>query len=235
MKKIIMFLLILLGPFMALAKEYEVSSIKTKLDISDEYIVLTRENLKDNGNLSELGISKEYIESVMEDSDLYYVITKKDVPFELFIAVPEKQLEFDNLKDVNNEKLNNIKEDIVKKTKSQVLNVYDNKYKFIMVDYFDKETNYYIVNYYTVVNSRGYNFQFQKKIEITDIEKIELKKIIDSVDIETDNNSKDNTPSKDSKAPSDFNYNNIIYAIILGSIAGIVSYIIIVNRDKKKA
>ena len=231
MKKIIMFLLILLGPVMIMAKEYEVPSIKTKLDISDEYIVLTRENLKDNGNLKELGITKEYIENVMKDSDLYYVITKKDVPFELFIAVPEKQLEFDNLKNIDNEKLKDIENSLSKKTESEVISIYNNDYKFIVVDYFDKDTNYYIVNYYTVVNAHGYNFQFQKKTKITDIEKIELRKIIDSVNIE----SSEITPNKDSKAPSDFNYNNIIYAIILGSIAGIVSYIIIVNRDKKEA
>ena len=54
MKKLIIFILIVLCPFIMFAKDYETSDINIKLEISDKYIVLTNSNLKDNEDLKKL-------------------------------------------------------------------------------------------------------------------------------------------------------------------------------------
>ena len=82
---------------MALAKEYIASDINTKINISDEYIVLTRDNL-DEDSLNKLNVSKEYLEEVMYNDNIYYIIAKENISNEIIVVVPENKLPFKNLK-----------------------------------------------------------------------------------------------------------------------------------------
>lgn len=227
MKKLIAFLFIALFPVLVFAKEYEEESINIKLNIKDEYVTLTRDNLDNNENLNKLGLTKELMSQLMKGNNIYFDIIKSDMSYEILVVVPKTKVAIDNLTKQDDFFLENLKKELVKSTGAEVSSIYKNSYNYVVVEYFDKNTNYYIVNYYTVVNSRGYNFQLQKKSKITDDEKKDLMELVDSVKykvIEEKKETKEETKKEEEK--EGFNYMNIVYGAILGAMAGIATYYI---------
>lgn len=219
---------------MIFAKEYEVEDINIKLDIKDDFIVLTRDNLENNEDLNNLNITKDTMQTMMTINNIYLDIIKKDISYEILVVVPKTVLGFNNLSNANDELLNSLKDELVKKTGAEISSVYKSNHNYILVDYFDDKTGYYIVNYYTVVNANGYNFQLQKKSVITESDKQELKEIVDSVSIKVLDeykNEKTDTVGKNKK----FDYKTIIYGAIIGAVAGLISYIIGTVIKKKKS
>lgn len=233
MKKLMAFLIIALFPFFVFAEEYVDSNIRVKLDVSDDYIVLTRNNIANNPNLSKLNLTEDQIRDIMGKSGIYFDIVKNDISYEILVVVPDVDLPINNLTGISDALLDSFKKEAANKVGASISSIYKNNYDFIVVDYYDDSMGYYIVNYYTVVNSKGYNFQIQKKTTITDEDKNNLKKIVDSVEFLDFNETKsvvnDNKPSDNLKKP--FNYRIIIYGVIIGVMAGLISYFII---SKKK-
>lgn len=229
MKRIMVFWLVLLLPILVIAKDYSSTDINMKFSVNDDYIVLSRDNLNNNEYLDKLNTTKDYIEDIMIENDIYFIITKIDTPFEIIVVVPEKEVSFINLSMASSAELDAIKKTIIKETGDKVPTVYKNDYSFIVADYNDGE--YYNMNYYTVINSRGYNIQLQKKDQITKDDENNLKEIVDTIKIkEINNNSNSNKKT--------FNYTTIIYAVILGIMAGVMTYCISMDikmkRQKKK-
>lgn len=223
MKRIMVFWLVLLLPVFVLAKEYNISDINIKLDVNEDYIVLTRDNLKNNQDLGKLNVTEEYMKTVMENNNIYLDIIKNDLSYEILIVVPKTTPLFNNLSEATDEELSTLKKTIVKETGDNMPIVYKNDYSYITVNYHDNN-GYYNMNYYTVFNSRGYNIQLQKKSAITDADKADLNEIVDSITfIEESNN---NGP---------YNYKIIICGVLLGLIAGIITYIIGIKIIKKKS
>ena len=225
MKRIMVFWLVLLLPVFVFATEYKSSDIKIKLDIDDSFIVITKDNLDNNSDLDKLNVTKDYMKKTMDNNNIYFDIVKSDLSYEILIVVPKTEPLFSDLDKATNEELSTLKETITKQTNDKMPIVYKNDYSFIVVDYHDNN-GYYNINYYTVVDSRGYNIQLQKKGVITDDEKDDLREIIDSIVFE-----KEEKKEEDSKS---FDYKTIIIGAILGTIAGIITYIIGVRISKKK-
>ena len=227
MKKLIVFIAIFIFPFLVFAKEIEIKDINIKLSLNDDYIVLLRDNLDDNSDLKKLGISENYMKNVMELKNIYADILSKDVSYEILVVVPDVTLTFYNLSDATDSMLDDLKEELVKKTGAEGASVYKGSHNYIVIDYFDENTDYYIVNYYTVVNAKGYNIQLQKKTAITPQEKEELKNIIDSVDIEI-------LDSNDIKTTNN-NVKKDLIVLGIGVVVGITTYIITTHSKKKKS
>ena len=227
MKKILVFLSILLFPLFIFAKEYEIEDINLKFNISDDYIIFTRENLDSNTDLTKLNIDKDYLKEIMDKNKIYADIIKNDITHEILVIVPGTKIAFNNLIDATDTMLNELKEEVVKKTGAETSNVYKAKHNFIVVDYHDEKTGYYIVNYYTVVNSKGYNFQLQKKSAITEDEKNDLKDFVDSVEIKVLDEYKDNKNT--------FDFKNVLYGALIGAATGLLYYVIAMFIKKKKS
>lgn len=220
MKKLMGFLFITLFPIFIFAKELEITDLNIKLEVNDNYITLTRDNLIDNRDLDKLGITTENMEQLMINNNIYFDIIKSDISYEIIVVVPKTNVSIKNLTNEDDVFIENLRKELVKQTDAEISNIYKNNYNFVMVDYYDKDTGYYIVNYYTVVNSRGYNFQLQKKSKITDSDKNELKEIIDSVKFKVIEEKKEEV--KEEK--EEFNYMNLVYGAILGLMAGVITY-----------
>ena len=240
MKKLFIFLLITLFPIMILAKDYEVNEMNIKLSVNDNFIVLTRDNLDNNSDLVKLNISKETMEELLNKNNIYYDIIKNDISYEILVIVPNRGLSFNNLSNVGDDILNDLRQELVKQTGAEVSSVYKANHNYVVVDYYDDNAKYYIVNYYTVVNAKGYNFQLQKKSPITDVEKEELKSIVDSVEIEVlekyKEESKENQEKIDNYGKkSGFDYMKIVYGALIGGAAGLISYLIGLFIRKKKS
>lgn len=223
MKRIMVFWLVLLLPIFVLAKEYTISDINIKLDVNEDYIVLTRDNLNNNPDLIKLNVTEEYMKTVMENNNIYLDIIKNDLLYEILVVVPKTTPLFNNLSEATDEELSTLKNTIIKETGDNMPIVYKNDYSYITVNYHDSN-GYYNMNYYTVFNSRGYNIQLQKKTAITDSDKSDLNEIVDSI-----------TFIKESDNKEPFNYKIIILGVVLGLIAGIITYIIGTKIIKKKS
>ena len=239
MKKIMAVISIILFPMFVFAKEYEVKDINIKLDIRDDFIVITRDNLENNTDLVRLNISKEYMEKLMDEKNVYLDIIKNDVSYEILVVVPKTELKLYNMDNFTDEMLNDYKDKIVEKNGAGLSGIYKAKHNYIYVDYYDSDSGYYMVNYYTIANARGYNFLLQKKSEITDDEKEDLKEIIDSVSVkifdEYKNESEEMQKNIDNYNRESFNYMNVVYGVIIGTIVGLISYAIGVNMKKKSS
>lgn len=217
MKRIMVFWLVFLLPIIVFAKEYEMKDIDIKLNVDDDFIVLTRYNLDYNTDLDKVGVTKDYLENVMENNNIYFDIIKPDLSYEILVVVPKTTPLYKDLREATEEELKVLKETIVKQTGDSLPIVYKNDYAFIVVDYKDKN-DYNIINYYTVINSRGYNIQLQKKDKITEEDKEDLSDIIDSIVFN------ENKENKNNKKP--FDYKIILYGAIIGLMAGIITYVI---------
>lgn len=228
MKKILVIIAIFVFPFLVFAKEIEVKDINIKLNVNDNYIVLMRNNLDNNSDLKKLGISEDYMKDTMEKNNIYADILAKDISYEILIVVPNVTLAFNDLKDATDAMMNSLKDELVKKTGAEVSSIYKGKHNYVVVDYYDKNTDYYIVNYYTIVNAKGYNIQLQKKTEIDTTEKEELKKVVDTINIDTVK-----SDNKTNSNKSSFNVKNIIMGAIIGAVVGLISYIIGIFIKKK--
>lgn len=230
MKRIMVFWLVLLLPFMVLASDYESKDINIKFNVNDDYIVLTRDNLENNPNLETINVNKDDMKNIMEKNNIYFDIVKKDISYEILVVVPKTTTQFSNLDNATPRELENIKNTIIKATGDKVPTVYKNNYSFIVVKYKDAN-GYNNINYYTVVNSRGYNIQLQKKTAITEDDEKALKEIIDSIEFE-----KKEEPNEEIKDDSNnkqsFDYKIIIYGLIIGVIAGLITYYFLTKKKK---
>ena len=176
MKKIALFLIILAFPFIIFAGKLEIKDINLKVTVDDSFIIFTRDNLDGNNNLDKLGINKDYLKKSLEKNSIYLDIVEENANYEIIVVVPNIKLDMDNISSSTTAQLNSLKDEIVKKTNAKTASVYRNKYNYVFVDYYDEKTGYYIVNYYTVMNSKGYNFQLQKKIDCYKFRKESVKK-----------------------------------------------------------
>ena len=217
MKKIVLLLAIMILPVICFAKEYQVDDINLKVGIPDDYIVLTRDNLKDNSDMKELGISEEYMVSAMNLGNIYLDIIAKDISYEILVIVPKIDIAMNTLANVSDSMLKEVLEAMKEKTGATIGSVYKSNYNYTMVEYYDSKMNYNIVNYYTVVNAKGYNIQLQKKGTITEEEKNNLKNIVDSVNIKVLDQYKENKKTEGTKS---FNWKKVIIGTIVGAAAG---------------
>ena len=232
MKKIFIFLIILVFPFLIQAEEIEVSDINLKMNLDEDFIVFTRNNLDENQALLDLNITKEYMEETMTNNNIYLNIIKDDLSYEILVMVPEKKSSFSNLTNASEDTLISLEEELAKLNNASVTNINAGKLNYVMLDYYDNNTNQYIVNYYTVVNYRGYNIQFQKKTVITDEERDEFRNIIEKIEIDSIDNIKEVEVEKPNKRVSNA---NIILGAIIGAFTGLVSYLVIQIINNKKS
>lgn len=238
MKKILFLIIFMLFPFMVIAKNYNVNDLNLQLDLSDDYIVLIRDNLDENEGLEKLGITKEYMKELMEKSSIYADIIPNDISYEILVVSPEIKLTINNLKNVTDDILDSLRKQLSNKVNADNSSIYKGKYHFVLIDYYDANSGYYIYNYYTVVNARGYNFQLQKMKAITNEEKDSLKKIIDSVDIQVlDEYQKETEEVQkqiDNYRKGGFNWKRvIIYSVVGAVVGGLSSFIILLIRKRR--
>jgi len=227
MKKILL-LIISLFPFLVMAKDYDIKDINLKFNVSDEWIVFTRDNLDNNKDLEDLGLTKDDLLPSYKLQGIYFDGIKDDI--ELLVMVPNIKLEVNNLSNFSDNLVKDTAKELGKKVNTDNFSTYYAKHKFATVNYYDAKTQLYIVNYYTVVNAKGYNFQIQKSTEITDDDIKSLEKIIDTVEIET-------LPAyeKDETKEKSFSFKNILIDALIGAAVGGLGALVLKLTKKKSS
>mgnify|MGYP004474660807 FL=1 len=208
------------------AQTLELSDINIKLDLDDDFITFTRNNLSDNPNLSKFQLTEQSMKSKFIDNDIYVdaILNNK---LEFILQVTEADLEnINNLSYCNKNELKEILNDYKDVTTIKSASIYENKYKFISTNQFSN--NYHVLSYYTIVNGNSYKFWMQSREEISQDEKKYLSNAINSV-IFTENEEK-----KNCLLETNSNINKYLFSCIKGAIIGIVSYMMIIFLKKIK-
>lgn len=222
MKKILLFVLsfLFLVP-LASAKTVDLNDIDLKLDFKDDWYVFTRYNLDNNSDLEKLNVTKEYMQNFFEQNLAYIDAVPSDFSYELVLRIGNEKNEINNLTNYDDEFVKEVSKELGNQTNSDKYDIYNNgTYKFATVEYYDSETKFNIVAYYTVVNNKGYTFQIQKEEAITDNDKAEFKEIINTIKFninEEDSNKEQEEIKKDN---SSFDWNNVVIYATIGAVAG---------------
>ena len=229
MKKILLFIISLL-PIFVYAKEYDIKDINLKLNASDDWMVFTRDNLDNNEDLESLGLTKEMILPSYEQQGIYFDGINNDV--ELLVIIPNIKLEVNNLSHFDDDIVKDTGKELAKKVGTDNYGTYSAKHKFAVINYFDKATNFYIVNYYTVVNAKGYNFQIQKATEINSDDIKKLENIVDTVEIEE-------LPGfekeKEEFTKKTFSFKNILIGALIGAVVSGLTALVLKLMKKKSS
>ncbi len=183
----------LLPPTSAYAQRYSVSGTDISVNIDDtEWYVFTRNNLYNNPELDELGVSFDYMSEFMLNNDIYldaaYFYADSNESLELFVS--KKYIEdigvIGHLSKYSASEVEELAESLAEKLGSTEYSIYETQYKFIKMEYY--KSGYYIMAYCTVVNGDNYTLTFQTTSPFIDWEYQEMDDIVDSVEFDVENN-----------------------------------------------
>lgn len=219
-------LVIIVSPVMA--KEYTISNTDIKIDMDDSvWYVFTRDNIKDNKQLKEFGITEEYMNSTMEKGDIYLDSIKfkeNNAILELFVM--KKPVEkVKNMSKYSDKELTSVAKELATKEKTNDYKIHKTDYKYIYTKYNDSGKE--IIDYYTVINGYGYTIKLQTDTKFTTAEETELKNIVEKVSFNVDKSLKE-----PSKGLSPILQDALIGAAVGGFAGAIVA---LINKKKKNS
>ena len=244
MKKLLLFIMCLfILPICVNAEEYIISELEIKIDVPSNYLVITRDNYKNNSGMESLGVTPEYMEQVFKNYNAYLDAFDSVTGQEIFIIVNPVNGDYSEYSVEELEELITALESYYaslngENIKIEVVNV--NGINYFKIDYV--QNGYYLINYYLVSNNNGYNFQIQSKTPLAESEKISFHKIIESISFDyeeevppvvedNDVSSKDNSEEK----KEDKDQSGKLFTIIGASIGVLIGTVIsIIGLSKKK-
>jgi len=219
-------------PITAFAETYNLGDTDISISVDDTvWYVFTRDNIKNNSELEELGITYDTMYDILHDNEAYMdaVLYYEDGEYmEFFVRKRALDAGVANLSNYDDSEVLDLAKELAKKQGAETYSVYENQYKFAKLEYIDSNYGYYLCEYYTVVNQDNYTFTFQSTSQFTDWEYAEMETIIDSIKFDVDTSIKEE--KKTSKDES------IVGKAIGGAVIGgaVGAGIAIIGKKKKK-
>ena len=218
-------------PVTVYAETYQISDTDLSIQFDNSiWYVFTRDNIENNPELEELGVSYEDMCNILNNNNAYMdsVLYYDDGDYiELFVRKTAQTSGMANLSNYSDGKVTELAAALAKRQNAEVYSVYQNQYKFIRLEYLDTSANLYLYEFITIVNKENYSFTFQSPSEFTDEKREEAENIIDSIQFEVDLTLKE-------KSNTSF-WKNVITKTIGGAIAGGIAGGVIALISKKKA
>lgn len=189
---IVFIMAIFIFPTIASAETFYPEDTDLSIYLDDtKWYVFTRDNLYNNPQLSELGVTYEYIYNFMNNNHVYLDASifydNGDV---LELLIRKSQISrIENLSNYSDDKVMIFVRELAERQNSQVYDIYKTNYKYSYLKYMDK--GLYLVEYCTIVNGEGYTMTFQKTSEFTNDELEDIKTIIDSIEFDVDESPKE--------------------------------------------
>lgn len=219
-------------PITTYAQTYNLGGTDMSISVDDTFwYVFTRDNIKNNSELEELGISYDAMYNILHDNEAYMdaILYYEDGEFvELFVRKRALDAGVANLSNYKNAEVLELAKELAKKQGAETYSVYENQYKFAKLEYIDSNYGYYICEFVTCVNKDNYTITFQSTSQFTDGEYVEIEKIIDSIKFDVDTTIKE----KKTTSIADSVVEKTIGGAIIGGIVGAV--MAISNKRKKK-
>ena len=214
-------------PMAAQAQTYQMNDTDVTITLNDdEWYVFTPDNIKDNPELAELGVSYQYMYDFFQDNATYMdaiLFYEEGGYLEFFVQKRPLDTGVANLSNYKDSELSTFAKELAKKAKVEDYSVYKNTYKFVKLKFYDSELKFYVYQYVTIVNKNTYTFTFQSEDAITEWEAQEIQQIVDSVVFDVDTSLKEKNDSI-----------SLIPRVIGGGVAGGIAGLIIGLKNKKK-
>ena len=218
-------------PTAASAATFSPSDTDISINLDDsQWYVFTRDNLENNPELTELGLSYEYMNTVFQKNYAYIdaLIMDSDGNFmELFVRVSPTKCNAANLSNYSDDEVLEFAKEAV--SNSHDYTVHKTQYKFAKAEYVDSNLGYYVCEYVTIVNKNPYVLTFQSNIPYTSEMYAEIDRIVSTVKFDVDTSLKE--PEKNS-----FDYSKVVIGAIAGGVTGgaIGGVMALVKKKKKK-
>lgn len=220
-------------PITTYAETYNLGGTDMSISVDDTtWYVFTRDNIKNNSELEELGITYDAMHDILHKNEAYMdaILYYGDGEYvELFVRKRALDTGIANLSNYKNSEVLELAKELAKKQGAEKYSVYESQYKFARSEYIDSNYGYYICEYVTIVNKDNYTLTFQSTSQFTDEEYAEIENIVDSVKFDVDTSIKE----KKSTSFSESVLQKTIGGAVMGGIVGAVTAII--NKKKKKA
>jgi hypothetical protein len=227
---------LLLLPATVCASPYLPGDTDISVSVDDSiWYVFTRENIENNPELDELGIAYNTIHSVFYDNGAYldallFFGEKDYVEFLIYKEAGDADdpVQMSNYSD---KEIQQLGERLAKETHAENPEIVQKgTHKFIELNYYASELEYYTVTYYTIVNRQYYTLTFQSPTQFTQDQKDEIAKVMDTVSFRVDLSLKE-PKGKDS---DDSVLTGAIGGAIGGAVLGGISALVAKNKKKKQ-
>ena len=219
-------------PIITYAETYNLGGTDMSISVDDTvWYVFTRDNIKNNSELEELGITYEAMYDILHNNEAYMdaILYYENGEYtELFVRKRALDTGIANLSNYKDSEVLELAKELAKKQGANTYSVYENQYKFAKLEYVDSNLGYYICEFVTCVNKDNYTFTFQSTSQFTDEEYAEIENIVDSVKFDIDTSIKE----KKSSSIAESVIEKTIGGAVIGGVVGAV--IAITNKKKKK-
>lgn len=218
-------------PMNTYAATYNISETDMSVSIDDSsWYVFARDNLNNNPELDELGISYDAMydafhnNNVYMDALLFYDDGKRT---ELFIRKNAIDSGMVNLSNYSEKQILELAKSLAEKQGAEEYSIYENQYKFIKSEYIDSNIGYYICEFVTIVNKDGYTLTFQSESQFSDYDYQEIKNIVDSIKFDIDTTLKEKKDTSFWANVAGKTYDGAVIGAFVGAI------IVLINKRKK--
>lgn len=219
-------------PIITYAETYNLGGTDMSISVDDTmWYVFTRDNIKNNSELEEFGITYEAMYEILHNNEAYMdaILYYENGEYtELFVRKRALDTGIANLSNYKDSEVLELAKELAKKQGANTYSVYENQYKFAKLEYVDSNLGYYICEFVTCVNKDNYTFTFQSTSQFTDEEYAEIENIVDSVKFDIDTSIKE----KKSSSIAESVIEKTIGGAVIGGVVGAV--IAITNKKKKK-
>jgi len=229
------FCLVLFVPVSASAQTYSLGETDIHISLDDTvWYVFTRDNIQDNAELEELGLTYEAMYDILHNNDAYMdaiLFYEDGGALELFVRKKALDSGIANLSNYDDSDVLDLAEELAERQAAPTYSVYENQYKFAKLEYFDGNYGYFLCEYVTVVNKENYTLTFQSTAPFTDGQYAEIKNIVDSVRFDVDPSLKDEKPDSIGERV----LKGTIGGALIGGVSGGIASLITKKIKKKKA
>ena len=219
-------------PITTYAETYNLGGTDMSISVDDTmWYVFTRDNIKNNSELEELGITYEAMYEFLHNNEAYMdaILYYENGEYtELFVRKRALDTGIANLSNYKDSEVLELAKELAKKQGANTYSVYENQYKFAKLEYVDSNLGYYVCEFVTCVNKDSYTFTFQSTSQFTDEEYAEIENIVDSVKFDIDTSIKE----KKSSSIAESVIEKTIGGAVIGGVVGAV--VAITNKKKKK-
>lgn len=215
----------------ASAEVYDLSDTDLSVRLDDTiWYVFTRDNIENNAELEELGISYDAMHDILYRNEVYMdaiVYYENGEYFEFMVRKGSQDTRTVNLTECSDDLVLAMAETRAKQYEAKAYSIYKNQYKFAKLEHFDSNLNRFGCEYITIVNKDSYIFTFQSESEFTDWEYRQMEDIIDSIAFRVDTSIEEKNESGV--------WAHVIPSTIGGAVVGgIVGGVIEIRKKKKK-
>ena len=235
MKKLL-FILICVFALITVAKatSYKIAETDVTVDLDSDWLVFTRDNIKDNADLKKYNITEEYMQGVFKNNNAYLDAVKfvddSSKVIEMFIRLTDNNKAI-NLSNYSDKEVKELAEEFGKEYNVENASVYKNNYKWVVLEHMDNGK--YLEEYITIVNGKNYNLSFQNYREYTEEEKTYLKGIIDKAVFDVEKSYRSFKEKNNQNAISKILVNALKYGII-GAVVGAITAFIKKKQNKEE-